>query len=137
MKEGRTFTPSEMETISPVSKTVSKASRTCGACGAIINRHWAKCLACGAGLDSTPEQMPVTPPTDDGHQGPGAYVVALAIPKDCPEKWVRGVASLLAGYLANPQWPSLLDVIPKHWITEFLAEGSRCPIPTAERIDSP
>ncbi len=55
MNEGRTFTPSKLETLTPVSKTVSKASRTCSACGAIINLRWAKCLACGSGLDEAPE----------------------------------------------------------------------------------
>jgi NADH-quinone oxidoreductase subunit L len=32
---------------------------------------------------------------------------------------VLGIASVIAGYFANPQWGGLLG-IPKHWITEFL-----------------
>ena len=34
-----------------------------------------------------------------------------------------GVASLLFGYLANPQWVNSVLFIPKHWITEFVIES--------------
>jgi len=35
---------------------------------------------------------------------------------------VLGVASVIAGYLANPQWVQEFG-IPRHWITEFLIHG--------------
>ena len=36
---------------------------------------------------------------------------------------VLGVSALIVGYLANPQWVNSLAGIPKHWITEYVAEG--------------
>ena len=36
--------------------------------------------------------------------------------------FVLGVASVVAGFLVNPQWINFIW-IPKHWITEFLLRG--------------
>ncbi len=47
---GRKFPPLKLETLSPVSKTVSKGSHSCPNCGAVVNQRWPNCLACGEAL---------------------------------------------------------------------------------------
>ncbi|PKB79932.1 MAG: NADH-quinone oxidoreductase subunit L [SAR202 cluster bacterium Io17-Chloro-G9] len=47
------------------------------------------------------------------HESPWVMVLPMG---------VLGVAAVLAGFLANPQWFDLI-VIPKHWITELLTHG--------------
>jgi NADH-quinone oxidoreductase subunit L len=45
---------------------------------------------------------------------------------------VLGIAALVSGYLANPQWAgSQLLGIPKHWITDFLRSGLEAAVPPA------
>ena len=47
------------------------------------------------------------------HESPWVMVVPMVL---------LGVAAVVAGYLANPQWEEELG-IPRHWITEFLIHG--------------
>ena len=96
MKEGRKFPPPKLETLGPVSKSVSKASRTCGACGAIVNLRWATCLACGIAIGGAPETSVVIEPANALKPDSDTYAVILAVPPGCPEDWCQGVADLLA-----------------------------------------
>ena len=41
---------------------------------------------------------------------------------------VLGVAAILSGYLANPQWEEEIG-IPRHWISEFLLHGLEVSVP--------
>ena len=62
--------------------------------------------------------QPAAPMSDDhGGQHLGESSREMLAPM-----FVLGVASVVAGFLVNPQWIDLIG-IPKHWITEFLLGG--------------
>ena len=72
----------------------------------------------GAAKEREDLGQPATPVSDDhGGQHLGESPKEMLAPM-----FVLGVASVVAGFLVNPQWIDLIG-IPKHWITEFLLGG--------------
>ena len=63
----------------------------------------------GAGTDSFPGEAS----HGSFHESPRVMLVPMG---------VLGVASVIAGFLVNPQWINIIG-IPKHWITGFLLGG--------------
>ena len=72
----------------------------------------------GAAKEAEDRGEPADPSSDDhGGQHLGESPREMLAPM-----FVLGVASVVAGFLVNPQWIDFIW-IPKHWITEFLLGG--------------
>ena len=72
----------------------------------------------GAAKEAEDRGEPADPSSDDhGGQHLGESPREMLAPM-----FVLGVASVVAGFLVNPQWIDFIW-IPKHWITEFLLSG--------------